>query len=768
MRRHGHQAYTLYGQHKFTEAVTAFLAAAHEAELLGDYEFTARDLINAGGIQLLLFRYQDALSTMERARKAAEKTGDNEFIAIADSNMATLYLQMGNVNGAAVTAARALSLLRENHPQHWRILTLVAQVRAQEHKLPEAEALIQKAINEAYRGGDMDSVGWSWDFLGYQYEQHHRLPEADHALTESLRIREMFHSADLGSSFYHLAQVRSAQGDRRSAAALLNSAVRELKTPGNATPAWNIYFERGRLLSSSGDQEGAWKNLGKAVELARDWRAEVVANEANRTTTEEGLSELYSFYIEVGNTFSAAHGQNFARQTFEAAEENRAASLRALAERETGWHTKLPAAYWDTLTQLQAAERASFPYNLPEQRAEVSRLRAALDEMEAVSGVPHTFASAPASATQKKLDADTVLLSFQLGDRVSWLWAVTHDDIQVFRLPARAELATKIHKFYESVRRGAPEADHQGSELYTILFAGLPERFSRPERWLFSLDQELFSLPMPALVVRFANSAPVYLGAVHALEATPGALMFAASRTRQSFKGPMLAIGDGVYNRADSRFDLVAFLHAGLPPFNRMDGGDNSDFQFARLWGAAGEINSVEKTWSTPGSMRLSGFDVSRERLWKELERKPAVIHFATHILEANDQLHTGWIALSLNSTGHSEFLSPPEISAHKLNSSLVVLNGCSSGNGEIRAASGLMGLTRAWIASGASDVLATRWPGPDDTGEFFTDFYRELKQNPDNSSAFALREACRKSIDTGGWRAKPQFWASYFLTGIN
>ena len=537
LRREGKEIYKLYLKNQFAEAVPRYLAAADEAARLGDFDYSARYLINAGGVQLLIFRYQDALSTMERARKAAERTGNRDVIATANSNIASLYLQMGNVNNAAVAGERALAVLREDHPRYWRVVIAVAQVRSQQHDFPQAEALIQKAIAGAERGGDMDSAGWAWDFLGYEYKQENRLAEADWALTESLRIREMFHSADLGSSYYHLAQVRSAQGDMRSAAALLNSAVQELKTPGNATPAWNIYFERGRLLSASGDQEGAWKNLGKAVELARDWRAEVVANDANRTTTEEALSELYSFYIEVGNMYSAAHGENLARETFEAAEENRAASLRALAERETGWHTKLPAAYWETLTQLQAAERASFPDYSVEQRTEVSKLRAALDEMEAVSGVPHTFASAPASATQKKLDAETVLLSFQLGDRASWLWAVTRDDIQVFRLPARAELAKKVHDFQESVRRSAPEADRQGAELYNLLFAGLPERFSRPERWLFSLDQELFSLPMPALVIRFANSVPVYLGAVHALEATPGALMFAASRTRPGFQG---------------------------------------------------------------------------------------------------------------------------------------------------------------------------------------------------------------------------------------
>ena len=338
----------------------------------------------------------------------------------------------------------------------------------------------------------------------------------------------------------------------------------------------------------------------------------------------------------------------------------------------------------------------------------------------------------------------------------------------MFALPSRAILTKQIRDFEEKVRRGSPGVDQAGAALYQTFFGMLPARFSQHERWLFSLDQELFSLPIPALVVGFENSVPQYLGALHALQETPGALIYAASRAHTGFAGPMLAAGDGIYNLADSRVAPEEILHAGAPASGHTGNEDESNLYFARLWGAAREMQAVEKTWDTPGSVLLSGPDLSRSRVWKELDRKPAVLHFATHILEANDQLHTGWIALGLNSAGYSEFLSPADISAHKLSTGLVVLNGCSSGFGEVRAASGLMGLTRSWIAAGASDVLATRWPGPDDTGAFFNEFYGNLKSFPEKGPSFALQQACRASIHAGGWRAKPQFWASYFLTGIN
>ena len=771
LHRFAHRPFLLYSQHHVADAIPLYLEAAKKANALGDYEMVAKYLINAGGCQLLIFRYQDALSTMERARRAAERTGDGDFIATANANIASLYMQMSNTTGATQAGERALAVLREGHPQYARLVLTLGQVKAEQHDLANAEPLLRRAIDGAYRTKDPDTAAWAWDYLGYRYTLEHRLPEADRALTESLRLRKMFNLPDLGSSYYHLANLRSEQNRAREATAMLDSAVEEIRNPGNVTPSWNIYFARGRLLAKSGDAAGAWMSLERAVALARDWRTEVVANDANRTSAEAALSELYALYIDVGNRYAASTGLNLSRATFQAAEENRATSLRALAERETGWHTKLPVRYWETLALLQEGERSVMQEDSVAKRKDIAELRSVLDELEAASGVPTISATEPAGvATQKKLDENTVLMSFQLEEKASWVWTVTKHDIAVFPLPSRDALKTEIHEFQDCVRRGAPCAEQRGAALYSVLFGKLPEQFTSPERWLFSLDQELFSLPISALVMRFLNGKPVYLGAVHALQATPGALMYAASKRRPAFKGPLLGVGDPIYNRADSRWSAggqntgIGFVSENT----QLAVGTGPSFHFARLWGTGEEVRTVSQTWGQPGGAVLTGAAASRERLWSELDKKPAIIHFATHILESNGQLHTGWIALSMGENGTPEFISPADISARHLVGGLVILNGCSSGMGEIRPASGLMGLTRAWIAAGASDVLATRWPGPDEDGHFFVHFYKSLKDFPEKGPSFALLAACRKSIQEGGWRAKPQFWASYFLTGTD
>jgi CHAT domain-containing protein len=98
------------------------------------------------------------------------------------------------------------------------------------------------------------------------------------------------------------------------------------------------------------------------------------------------------------------------------------------------------------------------------------------------------------------------------------------------------------------------------------------------------------------------------------------------------------------------------------------------------------------------------------------------------------------------------------------------VLSGCSSAQGEILPGTGLMGLTRAWLAAGAGTVIASRWPTADESGELFLSFYRRLLgsgafRTPARPAA-ALQQAQREMLHSGSWRSAPRYWAAFFATG--
>ena len=114
---------------------------------------------------------------------------------------------------------------------------------------------------------------------------------------------------------------------------------------------------------------------------------------------------------------------------------------------------------------------------------------------------------------------------------------------------------------------------------------------------------------------------------------------------------------------------------------------------------------------------------------------------------------------------GKPETLDPAEIASWRVNADLVALSGCHSSAGAVLPGSGLLGLTRAWLAAGARGVLASHWPVPDDGGPLFAAFYRNLGRLGQNPAA-ALRAAQIEMAAAGGWRANPRYWAAYFVMG--
>ena len=129
-------------------------------------------------------------------------------------------------------------------------------------------------------------------------------------------------------------------------------------------------------------------------------------------------------------------------------------------------------------------------------------------------------------------------------------------------------------------------------------------------------------------------------------------------------------------------------------------------------------------------------------------------------------------VALSLQRDDQVELMSDTETAGIRAKLGLVVLNGCSSGQAAVLPGTGLMGMTRAWLAAGAHAVISTRWPTSDqDSGGIFVELYRlyfgRHRQGPVSFGAL-LREAQLGELRAGGLRAEPARWATYFCVETN
>ena len=115
-------------------------------------------------------------------------------------------------------------------------------------------------------------------------------------------------------------------------------------------------------------------------------------------------------------------------------------------------------------------------------------------------------------------------------------------------------------------------------------------------------------------------------------------------------------------------------------------------------------------------------------------------------------------IALGLGDGKETQLLPAMEIARWAIHAGVVVLSGCESAAGPVLPATGLMGLTRAWLRAGAGAVVASRWPTPDDEGELFRSLYRDLGRSAASGTSTLLppynphKSPC--SAPAGGARA--------------
>jgi CHAT domain-containing protein len=741
--------------------------SAHESQI------AARFLNNLGASRFALHQYREALSTFLEARKLAETSGDEASAGKLDFNISTLYFHLNQMDAAVAAADRAASRLSgvDRAKQLPKLLIHMAALQADQGRLSQAVALYRRGIAAADLAGDLETYALGWNDLGYEYLEHRRLPQAEEALLEAYRLRKLNHLRSIESSYRNLGMLRLEQGDTQSAALLLDLAVECSRQPGGLRPNWEVYYARGRVHLKQNRLQDALDDLRIAARLARNWRREAPAVDATRVSMENFIQKVHSALVETGNRlYFKTHNSALAQETFESAEANRAASLRALLAEPRAWRRKLPPEYWETLQKLESIEvellRAQGIGNGPAKR--IQELEAALAQWESGAG-SDTDVELPGllAHTRRTLRPDTAFFEFHLATPDSYLWAVSRERFALYRLPAGPQIDALVRRFTKALRQGNSEAPLAGNQLFRMLFGALAPEFQKKSRWLLALDAQLFELPFAALTAEAGSSGTIFLAERHSLQIVSGAGMLAPSAPSgvALYAGPFVGVADPVYNEADPRWTgtpTSSFLGSFVA---RAD--DSVDLHLARVAGSAREVAGCAKAWGgSRAPIVLEGAAVTRQRLQATLGARPSVLHLATHVVHSSQHARSGLIVLSLAPGGRHDVLNPLELATWNLEGTLVALSGCGSGSADALPATGLMGLTRVCQAAGARAVVASLWSTSDDTGSIFLSFYRYLRAAPKAGPAIALQLAQIDMLRSHTWRSDPRYWSAYFATG--
>jgi CHAT domain-containing protein len=105
------------------------------------------------------------------------------------------------------------------------------------------------------------------------------------------------------------------------------------------------------------------------------------------------------------------------------------------------------------------------------------------------------------------------------------------------------------------------------------------------------------------------------------------------------------------------------------------------------------------------------------------------------------------------------------EILATPTRSRLVVMSACESARGKVSRGEGVVGLSRAFLASGAGSVVASLWAVSDEsTAELMRYFYERMLDKKKSASR-ALNEARLAMIESDKY-SHPFYWSPFVVTG--
>jgi CHAT domain-containing protein len=187
---------------------------------------------------------------------------------------------------------------------------------------------------------------------------------------------------------------------------------------------------------------------------------------------------------------------------------------------------------------------------------------------------------------------------------------------------------------------------------------------------------------------------------------------------------------------------------------------------FSSLPNVATELQQIE---SIIPSKKLIDKDFTDTNIGQQVSSVSfPVVHLATHgrfsskledtyIAAWNDNIYIKELREILQTreqvVGRSNRVPPPI--------ELLVLSACETATGDKRAALGLAGVA---VRSGARSTLASLWQVDDkSTSVLMSQFYRQLKQDPNLSKAEALRRAQEFVLKD---KEHPFYWAPYVLVG--
>jgi CHAT domain-containing protein/tetratricopeptide (TPR) repeat protein len=377
---------------------------------------------------------------------------------------------------------------------------------------------------------------------------------------------------------------------------------------------------------------------------------------------------------------------------------------------------------------------------------------------------------------QETLDEETLLLEFFISDSITYLFALSNQELKSYSIPLkREELNIRVGKFraglvnYEEIIKKPQTAYNryvdQAYWFYQQLLEKTLKDFPNKDQLIIITDGQLGHLPFEAFLtapaegkalaelpyllyqykVSYHYAAQLHYQQMNAEVKPSNGLLLACAA---SYKGDSIA---------ESRSPILDAKFRHSPKLRNLRDALNE------LPAATAEIQALEE--------KLKGDfwyeDQVNEKRFKAEAGNYGMIHLAMHGILNSD--HPVLSSLAFTEEGDStedNFLQAFEISRMQLNAQLVVLSACETGYGKFEQGEGIVSLARAFMYAGTPSVVVSLWQVNDlSTSVLMQRFYHHLAQG--KSKAAALQQAKIDYIKRAQHQAAhPAFWAAFIQLG--
>jgi CHAT domain-containing protein/Tfp pilus assembly protein PilF len=578
------------------------------------------------------------------------------------------------------------------------------------------------------------------------------------------------------------------QGHHRDALNVFVAAQRHFHDRQDKSAESVAYFGIAHAERSMGHLDKALDAMQHSLELVEGLRGSTSSLEM-RSSFWSQIRSRYEFYIDLLMELHRLEpGQGHDAQAFEVSETARARTLldelvEAGAKVRSNANPELLAE--DAKLRLKIDQIQQERWNLSSPVGSRSSTAALDQELAAMiarrelvaadlrsssSEYDEPLKERPRSLLQiqrEVLDRDTILLSYWLGEKESFLWRIDRDSLRTYRLPGREQIKAQVIKLRDhfasgNTAIGEVEAARAAAKLGEWLLGPVAGQL-KAHHLLILPDGVLQYVPFAALAPPGAATTQGWpdrpLIVDHDIVSLPSASALAVLRRERAGRRPAphaLAVLANPVLRAPHSAPSPGRPSNPVPRISALP-----DLPFSEE-----EAQGILRLVPAGERYEALGFKANLETATSPELGRYRIVHFATHSLLDERPDLSGLVLSQFDRQGRPRngFLTALDLYDLNLPVELVVLSACQT-TGKDSAGEGIGRLSRGFLYAGARRVAVTLWSVRDNaTSKLMIRLYRGLLQEG-LSPAAALRQAQISMRSEKQWKS-PYYWAGFVIQG--